>query len=126
MLRSAIYAVIVDTLVFSARGRSKKAPCTKAHFSHLSLADKVVDAKEDCYYSNNVKWEWKEKSKCKTDSHRNSYPHQLKFKKSFSIRIQQLSLVILSKRVFVALQLWVAAYPYGKKSPVIHCHSCTS
>jgi hypothetical protein len=101
---SAIYTGIVHTLVFrGASGRSKKAPCVKAHFSHLSLADEVVDAKEDCYYSNNVKWEWKEKSKSKADSHRNSYPHQLKFKKSFSIGIQQSSLVVLSKRVFVGL-----------------------
>jgi hypothetical protein len=98
---SAVYAVIVDTLVFRTSSRSKKAPCVKAHFSHLSLPDEVVDAKEDRYYSNDVKWEWKEKSKGKADSHRNTYPHQLKFKKSFSIRIQQISLVVLSKRVFV-------------------------
>src|SRR5215210_8230434 len=98
---SAVYAVVVDTLVLRTSSRSKKAPCVKAHFSHLSLANEVVDANEDRYYSNDVKWEWKEKSKGKADSHRNTYPHQLKFKKSFSIRIQQISLVVLSKRVFV-------------------------
>ena len=76
---SAVYAVIVDTLVFRARSRSKKAPGVKTHFSHLSLADEVVDAKEDSYYCNDVEWERKEKSKGKADSHRNSYPHQLNF-----------------------------------------------
>lgn len=106
---SAVHAVIVDTLVFRASRRSKKAPCVKAHFSHLPLADEVVDAKEDRYNSNDVKWKWKEKSKGKADSHRDTYQHQLKFKKSFSIRIQQLSLVVLSKRVFVGLLRGVVA-----------------
>ena len=73
----AVYAVIVDTLVSRSNSRSKKAPCVKPHFSHLSLADEVVHAKEDRYYSNDVKWEGKEKSKGKADSHRNTYPHQL-------------------------------------------------
>jgi hypothetical protein len=73
----AVYAVIVDTLASGSNSRSKKAPRVKAQFSHLSLADEVVHAKEDCYYSNDVKWEWKEKSKGKADSHRSSYPHQL-------------------------------------------------
>jgi hypothetical protein len=102
---SAVYAVIIDTLVSRAGSGSKKAPCVKAHFSHLSLADEIVDAKEDPYYGNDVKWEWKEKCKGKADSHRNSYPHQLNFKESFGIRIQWLSLVVLSKRVFVGQSL---------------------
>jgi hypothetical protein len=92
------------TLWFLGPVDDPKTPCVKAHFSPLSLADEVVDAKEDPYYSNDVKWEWKEKSKGKADSHRNTYPHQLKFKKSFSIRIQQISLVTLSKRVFVGFR----------------------
>src|SRR5215217_4992000 len=121
---SAVYAVIVDTLVFRTSSRSKKTPCVKAHFSHLSLADEVVDAKEDPYYSNDVKWEWKEKSKGKADSNRNTYPHQLKFKKSFSIRIQQISLVTLSKRVFVGFcyGLLLPRQEYIKR-PAIHCHA---
>ena len=69
MLRSAVYAIIVDILLSWPRSRSKKAPCVKAHFSHLSLADEIVDAKEDPYYGNDVKWEWKEKCKGKADSH---------------------------------------------------------
>jgi hypothetical protein len=107
MLSSAVYAIIVDTLLSRILSRSKKAPSVKTHFSHLSLPDEVVDAKEDRYYGNNIKWEWKDKSKCKADSNRDCYPHQLNFKKSFHIRIQRLSLVVHPKNVFVGLQLKV-------------------
>ena len=92
MLGSTVYAIIVDTLLSRPGSRSKEAPCVKAHFSHLSLPDEVINAKEDSYYRNNIKWEWKDKSKGKANSNRDCYPHQLKFKKSLRIRIQRLSL----------------------------------
>src|ERR671918_567524 len=109
MLSSTVYAIIVDTLLFRTGSRSKKAPCVKTHFSHLSLPDEVVNAKEDPYYGNNIKWEWKDKSKRKADSNRDSYPHQLNFKKSFHIRIQRLIslLVVHPKNVFAGLPLKV-------------------
>ena len=107
MLSSTVYAIIANTLLFRTLSRSKKAPSVKTHFSHLSLPDEVVDAKEDRYYGNNIKWEWKDKSKGKADSNRDCYPHQLNFKKSFHIRIQRLSLVVHPKNVFVGLQLKV-------------------
>ena len=75
----------------------------------MSLPDEVVNAKKDYYYGNNIKWEWKDKSKDKTDSNRDSYPHQLNLKKSLHIWIQQLSLVIHPKNVFVGLSLKVIA-----------------
>jgi hypothetical protein len=114
MLSSTVYAIIVDTLLFRTLSRSKKAPCVKTHSSHLSLPDEVVDAKEDRYYGNNIKWEWKDKSKGKADSNRDSYPRQLNFKKPFHIRIQRLSLVVQPKNVFAGLPLKVNAYPWLK------------
>jgi hypothetical protein len=103
MLSSTVYAIIVDTLVSRTGSRSKKAPCIKTHFSHLSLPDEVVNAKEDPNYGNNIKWEWKDKSKSKADSNRDSYPHQLNLKKSFHIRIQRLWLVAHPKNAFAGL-----------------------
>ena len=108
MLRSAVYAIIVDILLSWPRSRSKKAPCVKAHFFHLFLPNEVVNAKEDCYYGNNIKWERKDKSKSKADSNRDSYPHQLNLKKSFYTRIQRLLLVVHPKNVFAGLSLKVA------------------
>ncbi len=107
MLGSTVYAIIVDSLLSRTGSRSKKAPCVKTHFSHLSLPDEVVNAKEDPYYGNNIKWEWKDKSKEKADSNRDSYPHYLNLKKSFHIRIQRLSLVVHPKNVFAGLPLKV-------------------
>ncbi len=109
MLSSTVHAIIVDTLLIRTGSRSKKAPCIETHSSHLSLPDEVVNAKKDCYYGNNIKWEWKDKSKDKADSNRDSYPHQLNLKKSLHIWIQQLSLVIHPKNVFVGLSLKVIA-----------------
>jgi hypothetical protein len=63
MLSAAIYAIIVHDLLSRTLSRSKNAPCVKTHFSHLSLPDEVVNAEKDSYYGNNIKWEWKEKSK---------------------------------------------------------------
>ena len=108
MLRSAVYAIIVDILLSWPRSRSKKAPCVKAHFFHLFLPNEVVNAKEDRYYGNNIKWERKDKSKGKADSNRDSYPHQLNLKKSFYTRIQRLLLVVHPKNVFAGLSLKVA------------------
>ena len=108
MLSSTVNAIIVDTLLSRTGGRSKKAPCIKPHLSHLSLPDEVVNAEEDPYYGNNIKWEWKDKSKGKTDSNRDSYPHQLNLKKSFYTRIQRLLLVVHPKNVFAGLSLKVA------------------
>jgi hypothetical protein len=107
MLSSAVYAIIVDTLLSRTRSRSKKTPCVKTHFSHLSLSDEVINAKEDSYYGNNIKWEWEDKSKGKADSNRDCYPHQLNLKKPFHIRIQRLSLVLHPKNVFAGLSLKV-------------------
>ena len=90
MLSSTVYAIIIDTLLSRAGSRSKKAPRVKTHLSHLSLPDEVVNAKEDPYYGNNIKWEWKDKSKGKADTNRDTYPHQLNLKKSFYTRIQRL------------------------------------
>lgn len=76
----------------------------------MSLPDEVVNAKEDRYYGNNIKWEWKDKSKGKADSNSDCYPHQLDFKKSFHIRIQRLTIVIsctYPKNVFAGLPLKV-------------------
>ena len=108
MLSSTVYAIIVDTLLSRAGSRSKKAPRVKTHLSHLSLPDEVVNAKEDPYYGNNIKWEWKDKSKGKADSNRDTYPHQLNLKKSFYTRIQRLLLVVHPKNVFAGLSLKVA------------------
>ena len=105
MLSSTVYTIIIDTLLSGTRSRSKKAPCVKTHFSHLSLPDEVVNAEEDSYYGYNIKWEWKDKSKCKADSNRDSYPHQLNLKKSFYTRIQRLSFVVHPKNVFAGLPL---------------------
>jgi hypothetical protein len=110
MLGSAVYAIIVDTLLSRTRRRSKKTPCVEAHFSHLSLPDEVVNAKEDCYYGNNIKRERKDESKDKADSKRDCYPHQLNFKKSFGIRIQRLLLVVHPKNVFAGLPLKLVTY----------------
>ena len=112
MLRSAVYAIIVDTLLSRTRSRSKKTPCVEAHFSHLSLPDEVVNAKEDCYYGNNIKWERKDKSKSKADSNRDCYPHQLHFKKSFRIMIQRLLLALHPKNVFAGFQLKIVVQPW--------------
>jgi hypothetical protein len=109
MFSSTVYAIIVDTLISRTWSRSKKAPCVKTHSFHLSLPDEVVNAKEDRYYGNNIKWEWKDKSKGKADSNRDCYPYQLNFKKSFDIRIQRLSLVLHPKNVFAGLALKVLA-----------------
>jgi hypothetical protein len=111
MLRSAVYAVIVDTLVSRPWSRSKKAPCVKAHFFHLSLPNEVVNAKEYRYYGNNIKWEWKDESKGKADSNRDCYPHQLNFKKSFRIMIQRLLLGVHPKNVFAGLPLKLVVQP---------------
>jgi hypothetical protein len=105
MLSSTVYAIIVDTLLSRTWSRPKKAPCVKTHLSHLSLPDEVVNAEEDPYYGNNIKWEWKDKSKGKADSNGDSYPHQLNLKKSFHIRLQRLSLVVHPKNVFAGLSL---------------------
>src|SRR5918994_2990259 len=105
MLSSTVHAIIVNTLLFRTGSRSKKAPCVKTHFSHVPLPDEVVNAKEDCYYGNNIKWERKDKSKSKADSNRDCYPHQLHFKKSFRIMIQRLLLALHPKNVFAGFQL---------------------
>jgi hypothetical protein len=114
MLGSAVYAIIVDTLLSRTWSRSKKTPCVETHFSHLSLPDEVVNAKEDCYYGNNIKRERKDKSKGKADSNRDCYPHQLNFKKSFGIRIQRLLLVVHPKNVFAGLPLKLFPSPWLK------------
>ena len=105
MLGPAVYAIIVDTLLSSSLTRSKKAPCVETHFSHLSMSDKVVDAEEYSYYRNNIQREREEKSKDKADSNRDCYPHQLDFKKLFNIRIQQISLVMDPKKMFLQICL---------------------
>ena len=105
MFSSTVYTVIVDTFLSRTWSRSKKAPCVKTHLSHLSLPDEVVNAEEDSYYGNNIKWKWKDKSKGKADSNWDSYPHQLNLKKSFQMRIQRLSLVAHPKNVFAPLPL---------------------
>ena len=92
MLGSTVYTIIVDTLLSRPLSRAKEAPCVEAHFSHLSLPYEVINAKEDSYYRNNIKWEWKEKSKGKANSNGDCYPQQLNFKKSLRIRIQRLLL----------------------------------
>ena len=107
MLSSTVYAIIVDTLLSRIGRRSKKAPRVKTHLSHLSLPNEVVNAKEDPNYGNNIKWERKDKNKDKTDSNRDSYPHQLNLKKSFYTRIQRLSLVVHPKNVFAGFPLKV-------------------
>ena len=112
MLRSAVYAIIVDILLSWPRRRSKKAPCVKAHFFHLFLPNEVVNAKEDRYYGNNIKWERKDKSKSKADSNRDCYPHQLHFKKSFRILIQHLLLALHPKNVFAGFQLKIVVQPW--------------
>lgn len=76
---TTIYAIIVDTLPpWSWRG-TKKAPCVQAHFSHLPLPNEIVNAEEDCYYCNNVKWKRKKKRKCEADTYWNCDPHKLNF-----------------------------------------------
>ena len=88
MLGSTVYAIIIDTLLSGIGSGSKKAPCVKTHLSHLSLPNEVVNAKEDPYYRDNIKREWKDKSKGKADSNRDPYPHQLNLKKPFYTGIQ--------------------------------------
>ena len=78
----------------------------------MSLPDEVVNAKEDCYYGNNIKWERKDKSKSKADSNRDCYPHQLHFKKSFRIMIQRLLLALHPKNVFAGFQLKIVVQPW--------------